>query len=210
MDAVTCCEAPISYDFRKKNRLKKLFACTLVLSVFVVTSCSFVAIGLISTALGLLNSMGVFGDGKLSEIIGYASIIGSVVGFAGNMMYPGGGIGPGYGKDGFGIGYSTDTYQAAMGDMSQYANGTNISGEEASNLLNNDGIKQGTLDDWIRANPDSVGNLQGQYQAEEALQNSINKNNTIIDSLPNDAFGPAPGGTELQLYDEVPMGYAVT
>ena len=192
MDAITRCEAPISYDFRKKNRLKKLFACTLVLSVFVVTSCSFVAIGLISAALGMLNSMGVFGDGKLSEIIGYASIIGSVVGFAGNMMYPGGGIGSGYGKDGFGIGYSTETYQAAMGDMANYATGANLSGEQATELLKNDAVSQGTLNDWIRANPESVGNLQGTYETQNAIKNQAIKNNGIIDTLPDNAFTPNP------------------
>ena len=88
-------DSPLEFEFVKKTRSKRVVALTLLMMFGLSIGCgiSFLAIGLISAGIGLLNAMGVFGDGELSEILGYVSIIGSVVGFAGNMMWPGGGIG---------------------------------------------------------------------------------------------------------------------
>lgn len=110
-------EAPFEFEFIKKTKAKRMVALTLLMLFGLSVGCgiSFMAIGLISAGIGMLNSMGVFGDGQLSEILGYVSIVGSVVGFAGNMMWPGGGIGSGYGADGFGIGAPTESYATAAG-----------------------------------------------------------------------------------------------
>ncbi len=127
-------DAPLQFEFIRKNKLKRLVAFMLLMTFGLYVGCgiSFLAIGLISSAIGLLNSMGVFGDGELSEILGYVSIIGSVVGFAGNMMCPGGGIGSGYGADGFGIGAPTESYATAAGAQAAANANTGAPGSEST------------------------------------------------------------------------------
>lgn len=141
------CMDPGFAVFYKNRKLKKLLALFLVASVLVVACCAFTTIALVSSLLGVANSMGVFGDGKLSEYIGYASILGSMAGMAGNMAWPGGGIGTGYGTDGFGIGYTTETYAAA---------GQVFGATDAGYMENMSAGDRMDLDKAIRANPVEV------------------------------------------------------
>jgi len=75
-------------EIRRHRRTKKMFvvvsllACSVVLQACV----SFGMLSLISGALGMLNAMGVFGDGELSEIIGMVSMVGTMVGMVGGML----------------------------------------------------------------------------------------------------------------------------
>lgn len=88
-------EIPLCTDFARKTRAKVAVAFGLLATLSILAGCfvPFAMIGMISMALGMLNSMGVFGDGKLSQIIGMVSMVGSMVGMAGSIMCPGGGIG---------------------------------------------------------------------------------------------------------------------
>ena len=140
------------FERKQHRKLKQVLALTLVASVIFTACCLFTTISMVSMALGLLNSMGVFGDGELSEYIGYASVIGSVVGMAGNMVWPGGGIGSGYGADGFGVGHSTETYAGAL----NVADPSMTAAEKADYLKDISWSDQRALDGVYSGNTESV------------------------------------------------------
>jgi hypothetical protein len=158
--------------FFRNRKLKKLLALFLVASVLVVACCAFTTIALVSSLLGVANSMGVFGDGKLSEYIGYASILGSMAGMAGNMVWPGGGIGAGYGTDGFGIGYTTDTYAAA---------GQVFGATDPGYMENMSAGDRMDLDKAIRANPVDVDKQLILNQKEAAASAAANQTTVTKD-----------------------------
>ncbi len=72
---------------RKKKRWMVLTA-LLVASSFLCVGCiSFGTLTLVSMALGMANSMGLFGDGKTSKIMSYVSMVGTLVGMVGGLKY---------------------------------------------------------------------------------------------------------------------------
>jgi len=129
-------EAPLTQDFSRRTNAKILL-CLLFIATLTVSGCfiSFAMIGLISAGLGLLNMLGVFGDGKLSQWIGMIAMVGSIVGLAGSLMSPGGGIG--YGSDGFFMGQppAATISGPSLGEyMGKNPEGSTFSGGENGNI----------------------------------------------------------------------------
>ena len=74
-----------SPSFRRTTKRALLISLALIVSL-AMYGCDYGAIAVTSGIIGCLNMLGVFGDGELSDFLGKAALIGTIVGLTWGLV----------------------------------------------------------------------------------------------------------------------------